>query len=118
VSVIEALERGAVAAATRCPNVIVPLDGIVSHGVRLPWLGVFLYPDSVGFYWWVSDAEGWGPDTVAALARLIGDLRTLAPRAQLDLEWGGLEEFLPPVDAYVSACALAREPPSLASSDK
>jgi hypothetical protein len=103
VSVAAVLERGAVAAASRCASLLVVLDGSTSNGVRLPWLGVFLDPRAVALYWWVSDDAGWNPDTVAALATLIGDLLRLAPAARLELEWGGYEEFRQAIDAYRSA---------------
>lgn len=105
VSVVAVLERGAVAAATRCPSLLVGLDGINSHGVTLPWLGVFIYTDAIALYSWVSDDSGWNRDTVAALARLIDDLRPLAPQAHVDIECDAVGEFFPAIDRFLSAGA-------------
>ena len=55
VSVVAVLERGAVVAAARCPSLLVRLDGVTSHGVELPWLGVFIDTDAPALYWWVKD---------------------------------------------------------------
>jgi hypothetical protein len=110
VSVAEALERGAVAAATRCPNLLFGLDGINSQGITLPWLGIFLSPSEVALYWWVGGDTSWNRDTVAGLTTLIGDLRKLAPGARITLEeWDSPshENFLPAVDAYLEAHAHA-----------
>ena len=106
VSVVTALERGAVAAARRSPTLLVGLEGVTAHGVKLPWLGVYICTDAVAFYWWVSDDEGWNAETVAALAKLIDDLRRLAPTAQVDVGWDDDgQEFLPSIDRFLSANA-------------
>ena len=106
VSVVTALERGTVAAAARCPNLLLALTGVTSHGVELPWLGVFIYTDALAFYWWVSDDAGWNAETVAALAMLIDDLRRLAPAARIEVGWDDEgREFLPAIDRFVSAYA-------------
>ena len=105
VSVAAALEGGAVAAAARCPHLLVGLDGVTSGGVRLPWLGIFLERRSVALYWWVSDDAGWNPETVAALATLISDFLGLAPAARLELEGGDYEKFRQAIDTYRSAPA-------------
>jgi hypothetical protein len=109
VSVAAVLGRGAVAAAARCPSLLVGLDGINSHGVTLPWLGVFIYTDAIALYWWVSDDSGWNRHTVAALARLIDDLRRLAAHAQVALEWDAQGEFFPSIDRFLSADVRAED---------
>jgi hypothetical protein len=106
VGILTALEHGTAAAAARCPNLLVGLTGITVRGAKLPWLGVFIYTDGVGLYWWVSDDSGWNPETVAALAKLIDELRQLAPAARVCVE--GDEEgtaFLPSIDRFLSASA-------------
>ena len=101
-----ALERGAVAAARRSPTLLVGLEGVTAHGVKLPWLGVYICTDAVAFYWWVSDDEGWNAETVAEVAKLIDDLRRLAPTAQVDVGWDDdRQEFLPSIDRFLSANA-------------
>jgi len=58
----------------------------------------------------VSDDSGWNRETVAALAKLIGELRRLAPDAHLYLV--GDEEgefFFPSIDRVLSATAQAEE---------
>ena len=110
VSVVTALEQGPVAAATRCPGLLVNLTGVTSHRIKLPWLGVFIYTDAVAIYWWVSDKEGWNRDTVAALATLIDDLRRLAPDAQVDLQWDDEGAFFPSIDRFISARAQTPNP--------
>ena len=106
-SVVTALEPGAVAAAARCPGLPVGLEGITAYGVKLPWLGVFICTDAVALYWWVSADSGWNSDTVAALAKLIDDLRRLAPSAQIDIEWDDEGGFFPSIDRFLSAATPA-----------
>jgi hypothetical protein len=50
---------------------------------------------------WVSDDTGWNGDTVAALAKLIDDLRRLAPDAQVDLEWDDEGGFVTSIDRFL-----------------
>lgn len=103
ISVVAALERGTIAAAARYPGLFVVLNGVTAHGVKLPWLGLSIYTDMVSFYWWVSDNEGWNRDTAAGLAKLIDDLRRLAPDAQVGLEWDDNGAFFPSIDRFISA---------------
>lgn len=108
VSIVTALEHGAVAAATRSPGLLLGLNEVTAHGVKLPWLGVFIYTDAIALYWWVSDDSGWNAETLAALARLVDDLRRLAPAAQVDVEWDVEgREFFPTIDRFLSASAQA-----------
>lgn len=109
VSIVRALEFGAVAAAVRCPNLLVRLTGITSRAVRLPALGISVYPDAFALFWWINDEGGhWNPETVAALATLIDDLRRLVPAARLEHEWGGGETFWPAIDRFLSAAQASR----------
>lgn len=76
------------------------LDGVESSGAVLPQLWVELWPDAVSMYWWVGDP--WDEWAAAALAELLGELRSLAPHARLAFEhpeladavWGPVERYL------------------------
>ena len=102
VSVVDALEAGA-SGAERFNGGIVSLRHIRTHGVFLPWLGLFLYPDAVGLYWWVSDEEGWNPDLVAGFAELLADIRAIAPDAGVEVEWDENREVWPAIEEYLAS---------------
>ena len=95
------VERGAAA------GFIVPLLDVRVGDEILPWLGVFLWENSLALYWWVGEDEGWNPTRVGALALLIDELRRAVPRARLALEWGGANEFFGAIDEYLAAIRAA-----------
>jgi hypothetical protein len=80
------------------------LDRVISGGVVLPPLGFNMWTDSVCLYWWVGCEADWNPDQVAAFAKLIGELKALAPKARLRLEGKDDEtRFFRAVGAYLDA---------------
>ena len=101
VGVVDALDAGA-HGAERFYGEIVNLRRIRTHDIVLPWLGLFLYPDAVGLYWWVSDEEGWDPDLVAGFAELLGDIHAIAPEAGIEVEWDEDREVWPAIEEYLS----------------
>jgi hypothetical protein len=103
----EVLSEGAFAAASRrylplCFDV----EALTVANERLPTLAVTIDADlrrprasGVGVSWRVNDS-GWKPQTVAALAVLIGDLRNLLPAApmtfdrQPEIIWRAIDAYL------------------------
>lgn len=106
VSAAEVLKDGAFAAATRCSNLLMGLSNVKSGSVRLPWLGVMLWPTELALYWWVGKDE-WNAETLAGFAVLLADLRTLLPNSPVSLEWDSDDDFWPAIDAYLSALGSA-----------
>ena len=86
----------------RADYVRLSADGLECHGEVLPLMHFELFPDLFSMYWWVNHpADRWTPEGVAALARLLGDLRSFVPHARLEYEysdshdfWGSVERFL------------------------
>jgi hypothetical protein len=107
VSVVTAIENGAIAAVARYSSPLFPLRNVRCANTRLPWLGVWLFPEELAFYWWVSDSE-WNKDTVAGLAELLGDLMNLLPRSHPTNEWDADDDFWPPIERYLNAYCLSR----------
>lgn len=67
----------------------VVLEGVESDGVRLPSIGVSIFPDLIGLDYRMG--PGWNPTTVAALFNLLADLAKLDAEARLALEEAGVE---------------------------
>ena len=102
VSVVRALENGAVAAAARYPTPLLSLRNVKCANVRLPWLGVWLWPEELSFYWWVDDFS-WNQRTVAGFAELLGELMNLIPRSHPTIEWDEDGDFWPAIERYLGA---------------
>ena len=103
VRAVDLLQDGVAAATARCPSILVSLEGICVAGVRLPFLGIFLYPDGIDLYWWIGRGDAWNGETVAAFAELLGELRELAPGAARESEHAEYgERFWRAVDAYLA----------------
>jgi hypothetical protein len=86
------------------------VNGIQSHGEVLPLINFELWPDSFSMYWWVSHPEDvWTREGVAALARFLGDLRTLVPHAALDYEHSAVFDFGGAVETFLAADASRKD---------
>jgi hypothetical protein len=103
VPAVELLNRGLAEATARCSSLLVPLVGVRVGSIRLPYLGVFLYPDGIGFFWWVG-RDPWDEATIGAFAELLGELMRIAPEATPTSEWDEYGEgFWSAIDEYLDA---------------
>ena len=124
-SPIPELNEGAFAAASRqYMPVVFAVEAITVANQRLPTLNVEIWakegrpPDrksklfwrrgrapegnTIKLFWRIND-PGWEPQTVAALAVLIGELRSLSPTSSMRGPRGNPEAFLRAVDAYLAS---------------
>ena len=91
-------EAVALLAQGELASVSVIIDGLEPR--RLPPLVLEMWPDAVSMYWWVND-DGWDTETVAELAKLLGELHALVPQARLAYE-PNVDEFWGPVNSYLA----------------
>jgi hypothetical protein len=83
------------------------LDNLQYDGVRLPTLGIDAFDDELVIDYRMGD--GWNAETLAAFARLLGELRDLAPHARIvAIPEGGVEAHADPrfpaaLDQYLAS---------------
>jgi hypothetical protein len=98
-------DAGTLAAEGKLSSLHVVLQGIESHGVRVPDLGMSVWPGQVALDYRMGEA--WSQDTLAAFVELLGDLLQLDPTARLDVEEFVLadvrDRFRRAVSAYLAA---------------
>ncbi len=70
----------------------VVFQGIQSHGVTLPDLGVFVFPDQLALDYRMGPP--WGPAKVEAFFDLLSELADFDPHTSLSLEEGVLTEVV------------------------
>ena len=113
----EVLSEGAFAAAGRqYMPLCFEVDGITVANVRLPTLNVEIWADTrrpgtsqIGLFWRINDPS-WEPQTVAALAVLIGDIRSLTPTNSIEASLNQAA-FLRAVDVYLASRGDEAGPP-------
>lgn len=115
----EVLSEGAFAAASRqYMPLCFEVEGITVANERLPTptLNVEIWADTppagtsqIGLFWRINDA-GWEPQTVAALAVLIGDIRSLTPTSSIEASLNQ-DAFLLAVDVYLASRGDEAGPP-------
>ena len=124
-SELQWMSEGAFAAASRqLMPLLFEVEAITVANQRLPTLDVEIWaeggrpPDrkmklfwrrgrapegnTIKLFWRIND-PGWQPQTVAALAVLIGELRSLSPTSSMRGPRGNPEAFLRAVDAYLAS---------------
>ena len=111
VSVVTALERGAVASVDRCPSLLCGPQG--SHvGRRQAAVAERFLLGRRGRLLLVGERQGrLGSAAILPWRRSpssIDDLRRLAPDANVELQWDSEGEFFPAIDRFLSARAGRR----------
>ena len=106
VPVIDVPDAGARVVIGQAEAFHVLLDGIEVDGVALPPIGAFILTDEVALDYRMGPA--WTPPVLAALARLLGAMRTLAPSATLQARPDGAPDctdprFVPALDRYLAS---------------